>query len=86
LFGIKRKQTKIPAVQWEIGQVKTGRKGTGEITNNNNKKKATYKTAAELAVKKRRIRLQQSWQSKSSHRDLSDEGSKTFLGLLELGF
>jgi hypothetical protein len=51
LFGIKRKQTKIPGVQWEIGQVKTGRKGTGEITNNN-KKKATYKTAAELAVKK----------------------------------
>ena len=30
-------------------------------------KKATYKTAAELAVKKRRIRLQQSWQSKSSN-------------------
>jgi hypothetical protein len=57
MFGIKRKQMKIPAVQWEIGQVeigqvKTGRKGTGEITNNNNKKKVTYKTAAELAVKK----------------------------------
>ena len=28
LFGIKRKQAKIPAVQWEIGQVKTGRKET----------------------------------------------------------
>ena len=47
----KRKLTKIPAVQWEIGQVKTGRKGTGEITNSKRKK--------------RRIRLQQSWQSKS---------------------
>jgi len=32
-LGIKRKLTKIPAVQWEIGQVKTGQKGTGEITN-----------------------------------------------------
>ena len=50
MFGIKRKQTKIPAFQWEIGQVKTGRKGKGEITNK--RKKATYKTAAELAVKK----------------------------------
>ena len=55
MFGIKWKQTKIPAVQWEIGQVKTGRKGTGEITKNK-KKKATYKTAAELAVKKGKSR------------------------------
>jgi hypothetical protein len=52
LFGRKRKQSKIAPVQWEIGQLKTGRKGTGEIANKNNKKRAAYKTAAELAVKK----------------------------------
>ena len=28
-WPVKRKQTKIPAVQWAIGQVKTGWKGTG---------------------------------------------------------